>query len=265
MTVTDPVHVSDSGFRTLAPLLQTVAPEKLAAARSRVAELDRNRLIEGFQRAFSSGKRVPAYVIADELTVRGIPPVFRYAPASTPGSSLEQRFDLMVYDLRWLRRWYPDHARSVRYQRCKVLLTGSDKAFHREAEYMFYVGRRPAWKMVASLSLSENQQLDCYLLRSAPVKKRDMATQVIREQVFYALEADMKAVRRTKAFTEDDAHATLLRRQQLWLCSRMVGNGSPTEIAERYQQLTGQQITRQAVAKQLAKVDRALSRIGMKI
>jgi hypothetical protein len=265
MTATSPVEVSDAGFRSLAPLLQAIAPETLNAARSRVAELDRSSLIKGFRKAYSSGKRVAAFVIADELTTRRIPPVFRYSHASATDCNLEQRFDLLVYDLRWLRRWYPDHARGVRYQRCKTLLTGSDKLFHREAEYMFYGGRRPVWKIVASLSLSETQQIDCYLLRSAPIKKRETATQAMCGRVFSALEADLKAARRTSAFTDNDANTTLLRRQQLWLCSRMVSSRSPTEIAERYMQMTGQRITRQAVGKQVAKIDGVLSKSEMRI
>lgn len=41
-------------------------------------------------------------------------------------------------------------------------------------------------------------------------------------------------------------------------CSRIADG--PTEVAVRYQQLTGEEITRQAVAKQLAKIDEVLRR-----
>lgn len=241
-------------FEPLAPLLQSIQPEKLDAARLRVAELDRERLIDVYRNAFASGKRLTAFIMADELTKRGIPPCFRLDHGAPPPGKIEQRFDLFVADLRWLRREYPDHAKAVRYRRSRTMLTGSERLFHAEAEYAFYSGHRPAWKIVASLSLNDIQQWDCVWLRSAPIKRHDAATQLIRERVFKSLHDDLKTVRRTVAFTDKDATATLLRRQQLWVCSRMVRDGSPTSIAARFRQMTGEEISRQVAAKQLQKI-----------
>lgn len=54
------------------------------------------------------------------------------------------------------------------YQRGKLMLTGTEKDFWREAEFALYMGKRPAWKLVGSLSLNEKQQTDsawlsCYI------------------------------------------------------------------------------------------------------
>lgn len=262
MTATSPVARSISGFRPLAPLLQTIALERLNAARLRVADFGRDELVNRFRSAFGNGKRLTALIMADELTAREIPPAFRHLHLEGAEYSLDQRFDLLVFDLRWLRSWYPEHAKIVRYQRCKTLLTGSDRLFHREAEYAFYQGKRPMWKIVSSLSLTQQQQFDCCVLRSAPIKKRMEATQAIRDRVFEALRDDLRTVRRTKSFTNDNAEAALSRRHALWLCSRMT-DGSPTETAARYTQLTGEQITRQAAARQLEKVREVLKKTKM--
>lgn len=253
-----------AGFQPIAPLLHALSSEMLDAARRRVAGLDRGKLIDAYRCAFASDKRLAAFIMADELTARGIPPCFRLNHGAATSATLEQRFDLFLTDLRWLRRWYPDHVRIVRYQRSKTLLTGSEAPFHREAEYAFYQGRRPAWKLVASLSLDHRQQFDCYWLRSTPIKQRDAATHSMRERVFQALQDDLQSVRRTSTFTDEDAHATLLRRHRLWFIGRMVQDRSPTEVARRYQQMTGEQITRQAVGKQLEKISEVLSRAEMK-
>lgn len=68
--------------------------------------------------------------------------------------ALHQRYDLLMADLAWLRRWHSDHAKVVRYRRCRVLIAGSDTQFQRESEYAYWAGRRPAWKLVGSLSLT---------------------------------------------------------------------------------------------------------------
>jgi hypothetical protein len=250
---------SGAGFQPLAPLLQSTTPESIGAARRRLAGLDQSELVDLFGRAFASGKRLAAFLAADELTARGIPPTFRHFHVPSTSQSLEQRFDLLLADLRWLRRWYPEHVKSIRYKRYRDLLTPHEPAHHRAAEFVFYEGKRPTWKIVASMSMDQRQQWDCALLRSAPVKKHDATTQAIRGRVFAALQDDLQSVRRTKSFTDDDATATLQRRHALWLCSRMTG-GSPSETAIRYTQMTGLAITRQAVAKQLDKVVEILTK-----
>ncbi|RJG02524.1 hypothetical protein [Noviherbaspirillum sedimenti] len=248
---------SGAAFQPLAPLLQSTPTDKVDAFRQRLVNLDRDKLIDLFGRAIASGKRVAAFLIADELTARGIPPAFRHLHAAETSYSLDQRFDLLLADLRWLRRWYPEHVKSIRYMRYRELFAFSESAFHRAAEYVFYEGRRPAWKIVASMSLTERQQWDCAWLRSAPIKKHDATTQAAHEQVFSALRDDLHSVRRTKKFTEEAAHTTLVRRHALWLCSRMAG-GSPAETAIRYTQLTGIEITRDIAARQLQKVNETL-------
>jgi hypothetical protein len=178
--------------------------------------------------------------------------------------SVTQRFDVFVGDLMWLRHEYPDHAQHVRYRRCRAVLTGHATIFHRESEFMWYAGRRPVWKLVGSLSLTERQQWDCALLRSTPIKKHAAATDAIDDRVFKALQADVQAVRRTATFDEMDALATLQRRHVLWRCARMVGADSAQQVATRYEQLTGIPITRQAAAQQLQKVRNALAKIKMR-
>lgn len=251
-----------AGFQPLASLLAVQAPEKLEAVRSKLEGVGRDELIVLSRNSFDQGKRIVFYLVGDALTKRGIPPCFRLDHHAPPPTTIEQRFDLLLADLRWLRREYPNHSKAVRYRRCKVLLTGSDRLFHAEAEYAFWQGKRPAWRIVQSLSLTECQQLDCVWLRSAPIKKRDAATQAMRDMVFKALQDDLRAVRRTSAFSDDDAYASLIRRHALWLCARMT-DGGPTETARRFRQLTGEGITRQTCQKQLGKIHVALKKNGL--
>lgn len=253
-----------ASFQPLAPLLTVQPEEKMAAVRVKLETMGRNDLITLSRSSFAAGKRVVFHLSNDELTRRGIPPVFRHYHLDGLNKNLtrEQAFDLLLADVRWLRREYPDHAKPsrVRYKRSRDMLSYVESAHMRETEFAFYGGRRPEWKIVGSLSLTDIQQWDCVWLRSSPIKKRDVKTQAMREQVFNALQNDLQTVRRTSTFTDDDAHAALLRRHRIWLCSRMVSGGSPTGIARRYEQLTGEAISRQACQNQFKKIDEILKK-----
>lgn len=263
MVARSPANNDTQGFTPLAPLLRSVDPIKLDEARRRLCKIERAELIGRYRAAFAAGRRVEAYLTAEALVVQGVPPFAWHDALHVNGLTMTERFDLFMADLLWLRRHYPDHATNVRYQRCRAVLKGGTAVFHREAEFMWYAGRRPAWKLVGSLSLTERQQWDCVLLRSTPIKKRVEVTEAMRERAFKALQNDVQSVRRTASYGEAEAHATVCRRWALWLCMRMVRTNSPTEIAARYEQLTGTPITRQAVAQQLKKVRAVLAKIEM--
>jgi len=229
----------------------------------RVSLLARDDLIHRYRNAYADGKRLVAGIMAVELIERGIPPCFWHEVLALDGVTIDQRADLVLTDLAWLRRWYPHHADVVRYRRGKALLTGNETVFRREAEFAFYQGRRPAWKLVGSMSMTERQQWDSAYLRSTPIKRHEEIAYVLSCRVRQALYDDLQAARRTATFTDADAESSLARRYALWRCTHMVKNMSPTEIAARYQQMTGMTITRQAAAKQLQKVHAVLRARGV--
>lgn len=251
-----------SAYAPLAPLLRATRPDVLGEARRRIAGLGRPELTRRYRSAYAEGKRLVAYLMAYELIERGIPPCFWHEPLALDDASVSQRADLVLADLAWLRRWHPDHVSAIRYKRGRALLTGSESVFIRETEFAFYQGKRPHWRIVSSMSMTERQQWEAAYLRSTPIKKAAEVTRVLRPRVQRALRDDLRTTRRTTAYGDVEAAATLDRRIALWDCSRIVKGDSPTEIAMRYQQMTGIQITRQAVAKQLEKVCVVLSANG---
>lgn len=246
---------------TLMPFV--ALPRTLDEVSRRVARLDRASLIQRYQVAYVDDKRLVAGIMAAELIERGIPPCFWHQVLALDTPTLEQRADLVLTDLAWLRRWHPQHAKAVRYQRGKKLLTGSDADFRRETEFAFYQGKRPAWKLVGSMSMTERQQWEAAYLRSTPIKRQAEATEMLSDRVRQALSDDLQMTRRTVAFTDATAEASLARRYAIWRCARMVKDSSPTEIAARYQQMTGTPISRQVAAKQLTKVREALRAKGL--
>lgn len=161
MNAGSPAKNCAQGFVSLASLIHAVAPEKLLEARRRVFMLSREELLVRYRTAHAHGKRIIAFRMAEALVRYGVPPFVWYESLALDDLTIHQRFDLFLADLMWLRRWYRDHEKVVRYRRCKALLTGYETIFHREAEFAFYQGKRPTWKLVGSLSLTERQQWDC--------------------------------------------------------------------------------------------------------
>jgi hypothetical protein len=259
--MTSAVHLNE-GFAPLARLLRAPAPGALDEARRRIAKLHRANLIQHYQAAYAANKLLGAYLMGEELIERGTPPCFWHETLALGSANLAQRRILVLGDMAWLRRWYPDHDKVVRYQRIKALLTGPESMFFREAEFAFYEGRRPAWQLVKSLSMTERQQWDAAYLRSAPIKKQAAATEAMSKCVLDALRDNLSKTRRI-SFGLAEVLASAERQYALWLCSRMVKDGSPTEIAARYLQLTGSPIARWTAAKQLAKVRAALRERGI--
>lgn len=257
--VISPIAPAVQGFRPIAALLKEVAPEKLNDVRLRVAPLDRNELLGRFRYAFGARKRTASLLLADELIQRGIPPCFWHTTALPDELTLEEKYDLMVFDLRWLRRWHLDHVKKVRYGRYRDLLLSLEAGFHRASDFAFYAGKRPAWKIVGSLSLTDRQQWDCAWLRSAPIKRRQAAIHAMQPNAFDALEADLRRVRLTSSFTSTDLNVALARRKAIWVCGQMEGS-KPTATATRYWQMTGVEITRQTVEKQLRKIYEAIEK-----
>lgn len=263
MTTRSHAGDAEQGFVPLASLLRTVEPLKLYDIQQRVRSFGRDELLVRYRAAFRSGRRKPAYVLANALVAKGVPPWVWHDEPIADGLSINMRYDLFLADVMWLRRHHADHADAIRYQRGKLMLTGGEAAFHREAEYAFYKGKRPAWKLVGSLSLTIRQQWGCAWLRSAPIKKRAAETMAVSEKVYRALHDDLCTVRRTATFGELEASATLRRRHALWRCSRMVDGPSPPETARIFEQLTGAPLTRQAAAQQLEKIRGALCKSEM--
>jgi hypothetical protein len=251
--VISPIAPAAPNFRPIAVPLKEVAPDKLRDVRLRVATLERNELLDRFRSAFGARKRAASLLLSDELVQRGIPPCFWHTGALPDEVHLEQKYDLMMFDLRWLRSWHLDHVKKIRYGRYRDLLLSSEAGFHRAADFAFYAGRRPAWKIVGSLSMTRQQQWDCAWLRSAPIKKQQIAIQTQQPDVFNAIDADLRKVRLTSTFTSNDLEVAAERRKAIWVCGQMEEN-RPTATAARYRQMTGIEITRQTAEKQLRKI-----------
>ncbi|MFZ6771339.1 hypothetical protein ACO0LB_01350 [Undibacterium sp. SXout7W] len=254
-------HSGTPPFEPLHKLLKKVNPEKLIEARNALSSMNKEELILRFNTAFRKKQRLNAFVLSEVLTATGVPPESRRSHSKT-AYSIEQEFDLLTYDLRWLRSAYPKQSGAIKYERFREAFSRDDTRAHKAAEYIFYFNgkeRRATWKIVKALAMTDEMCFDCYQLKSQPVKKREEATREMRNSVFSKLEEYTRATRLTRVFTKEDAKATLNRRMNLWVCERM-SDGTNREITRRYQLLTGQVITAQIASRQLGIVREILKK-----
>ena len=251
-----------AAFSPLSALLRAEDAFKLKSIINSAANFNRFELVDRLAKSMSEGKRVQAYVLNAALTEKGIPPVFRYPDFYPSADDVNQKNDLFMADMQWLERTCGFHVKKIRFARYRDMFTPILTKFCNAADYVFYEGRRPAWRIVASLALEEDMQHDCMWLRSEPVKKKHKFISDYEGTVKRALKADLARVTRSSNFTEDDAKNSLERRFALWVCSQMTG-GSPTETARRYELMTGHSITRYVVFDQLKKIKLVTKKIGI--
>jgi hypothetical protein len=244
----------DYGLIPLAQCIADADAERCRRIRAALPHRATGKLCTSLRTAFWSGQRVASFLLAEELTARGVPPSLREMELDRLHLGLNEKFDLFIYDAHWIMRRYPDQVTAVRFVQTERLF--KESTFHQAAQFTFYYGQRPPGKIAGGLALTAEQQWECSWLRSKRITKSADAIASARPSVRKKLRETIYAAR-NKAFSNDDAAASLLRRERLWLCSQMFGD-SPTEISRRYEQMTGERIARNVVAKQLQTITNAL-------
>ena len=235
---------------SVSPLTYLAEPDpKRSLLEKLVAGLSRDDLINKFTTNFSSKLRIAALFLADELIRRDIPPSMWFGPhTDTSKHDVNQKSDLIIFDLRWLRHAYPEHCKKVSYKR---LFNNNETTFHKIAEYLIYGGgNREPWEIAASLKLSVSQQYEMIKLQSVPVSRQSETTHDMRDKVHTAIREHSERTRKTKAYTPKNAKETTYRRHRLWLCSRTVITFG-AELSRRYEQMTGSCITVNVAKRQL--------------
>ena len=259
--------LEESGFQPLR-LLWSVDAAKLDRLREALKRQDLAELIRRYRQhaTGADGNRVAAYVIAEELTRRGVPPCFRLHHIRSKPFTLNQESDLLAHDLQWIVHRYPDQVKRIEWAKYKAVYAASSIERRLAAgEHLHWFGNRSMGAIARGLQLDDDQQWDCSVLRSDHINRMAITTDSMREGVMQALEAASSGYT-SSAYSEDDAQRTLLRRHRVWLCSRMSRKGRkvrPTKTALRYEQLTGDAINRALVVKHLAVVETAIKKAGL--
>lgn len=232
---------STTGFAPLSDLLAAIEPTELERWRSRLASEHPPALLKGYRMAFATGKRELAFVLAEALTARSMPPCFRLDGAHRAAHlSDTQRFDLLAHDLQWMMTMYPDH-----WQKAKGGYSGMlrGESWLAVAEHYWATkNQRDTWLIVRQLGLTVDQQWECAFLRSAPVKRAAQGLAIRQAAVHKAIMDRLSDANRAARGCYPLAPA-YERRFKVWICGEMTDRSS-TKAARLYELWTGAAITR---------------------
>ncbi|MBU9574069.1 hypothetical protein C6P74_25615 [Burkholderia multivorans] len=225
----------------LSSVLARQAPGQLDRARSIVRDYDRKKLATMYDRSLTTGQRAKAFLLAEALTAHGLPPCFRLDGSHGAARFADtQRFDLLAHDLQWIMATYPEHWRKAMGGYSGMLHGASwlSVAEH----YWSTKNQRDTWLMVRQLALTVDQQWECAVLRSAPIKRAAQGLAVRQMSVHKAIMDRLSEANRAARGRYPLAPA-YERRFKIWVCGEMTG-GSPTKTARLYEFWTGSAITR---------------------
>lgn len=187
------------------------------------------QVVENYQQDFRDGERSRAYLEAEALAKRGFPPCFRIRSALADLNE-NQRFDLIVHDLQWLRAMYPEQRHKIQSSYGRLLSAGD--AWLTTAEYYRSTKNRwEVWILVRELRLTIDQQWECRVLRSKDVKQG--AAALGRKLDPVRVETMSHLVDMTRRHGQVKAKGILDRRYAIWRCYEMTGR-SPTKAARLF-------------------------------
>ncbi|MCO5400747.1 hypothetical protein [Ralstonia soli] len=222
--------IGDTSQRPLSVLLAAIGPYELAHHRDRLATQHRHKLVQAYQRAMATGKRELAFLLSEALTARRapLPPCFRLDDAHRVA---DMAFDLLAHDLQWIRTMYPEQWRKASGSYAS-LLHGEGDSWLPRAEYLWTTKHQAkTWILVRQMALTVDQQWECNVLRSQPVRHAAQGLRYRRVKTHKAIMAQLPEAKRRQG--EGEATHTLERRYRIWLCGEMTGR-SPTKTARLY-------------------------------
>lgn len=190
-----------------------------------------------------------------ECERRGLPPVLRW-----PGQQLGPQGDLLdlAADVRWLQLAHPHHRAKARGWRSVLRETPGTALWHANLhrQFLFSYPRGLGWLVAKGLGASDDQRLDLITMPTASMVRE-------RRGLLGAAFSDLQQRLIDHAYRHPDrarVHAPEqvgFRRARLYRVHALSGR-SPTRTATLWNVLTGESITRQAVANQIAAAEAVL-------
>lgn len=190
-----------------------------------------------------------------ECERRGLPPVLRW-----PGQQIGPQGDLLdlAADVRWLQIAHPHHRAKARGWRSVLREAPGTKLWHEQLhrQFLFTYPRGLGWLAAKGLDVSENQRLDLMTMPTASMARE-------RRGLLGAAFSDLQQRLIDHAHRHPDRarlHAPEqvgIRRARLYRVHALTGR-SPSRTAALWEVLTGESITRQAVANQIAAAELVL-------
>lgn len=195
--------------------------------------------------------RIDLWLLNEEYTSRGIPPVLRNLPEPSDDDR-DQIADAFAYDLGWIVAQYPKQR--TYYPGWSTLL--KQATFHGKARWIS--GRYPKkdfhW-ICRGLDLSDKQQRELHFVKKDGLRKEHERLKDTLGAVRNRVAMKYHDTARDPRHRASDPKATIARRIAIWYVGTLA-QWKPQGTANLYEAYTGEKITRQAAAKVIAQVHR---------
>lgn len=191
-----------------------------------------------------------AMLVSRELTRRGIAPAFRGIPVRNDPwwqhPTDETAFILLFADLEWLSVRYPEHKAASQHTQ-KALKPEKLEAM---ARWLHWDGNRQGAQIASRLRLEVAQQRELTYVQFWIVQQWIENLELRLPAAEAAIWRDINS-RPWK--TDSLKEATAKRRLDIWHCAQLAYQ-KPQRAADFYRMMTGEEITRQAIANQMAQL-----------
>ncbi len=261
LTAADPARATDHTTPGAEPGVVHSVPALVAAKRGScdlqhfgraVASMREQPTLDLIIRLETTADALMLWALHLELDKRGVPPCVRW-PAND--NTRQAEFITLLADLLWFCRRNPEHRPRFRGWRDLLTQPPASARWHQCAhrQFLFIAARRSVSHWCATgLDLSERQRQDLMTLETNAMRA---SRRVLDPRQFAALRGALE--RYSRRHPDKAGRVTPFqvasRRALLWRTYVLAGR-SPTRAAEFWKLLSGEQLTRQAMAKQVALV-----------
>ena len=206
-------------------------------------------------RAVNSQRRIQYWLLNQECTRRGIPPIIRNLPMPNDDDK-RQIADAVAIDMEWLAVSCPmHHIPQPSWRPVLRQTTLHDKSLWIANQYpridLHMIARR--------LGLSEAQQREMHFVKRRGLMREADKLDSAREETRAKLASAYYA--RDSRYRTEDGKATISRRLEVWHMASLVG-WKPTQTARFYEAKTGKPLTRQMAANIITQIRRDLPECG---
>lgn len=210
--------------------------------------------------------RVNFYICNILLSMRDIAPRRRNMrpTASMSGEGWDEAVtnfnrDVQIFDLEWIRRKYPDHRATRRFDNLFLHVMKS-KEFDYSHAFRVASSNLTAEKKAQFMALTFEMQLETVVIKTKNVKKRlkRMEQQIDNVRLDLINAASRNPCRGKKLINYLD------ERLDIWRSAYLTPGRSPSAMAEIYGLLTGTKITASNFMKKLKSTNEALTEVDSK-
>lgn len=232
--ITEPQLEAWEPLETVGQLVFKIPEAKAQAARAGLATQSRSKLASLLRKAIQGRRRASVWLINQEYSRRGVPPVFRDELVVNYDDP-ELLMDSLAVDLEWIATTYPLHV--TFYQRWSRFV--SAPSFHSQVRYIFNSvgrGKRSLYRAIKGLALSADQQRECHYLSQECYLSQVSTLRAARETTEANLREKHQTRVRRRLLAED--YDIVARKVNVWFCANL-GGWKPTRTASLYNALTG--------------------------